>query len=62
MAPLPFFCQPSARLHPFDCTAVDAAGPFKTKVGRSEVKRWLLIFWCSTVGAVHFEMIDTMDT
>jgi hypothetical protein len=62
MAPLPFFCQPSARLHPFDFTAVDVAGPFKTKVGRSEVKRWLLIFWCITVEAVHFEMIDTMDT
>jgi hypothetical protein len=62
MAPLPFFRQPSARLHPFDFTAVDVAGPFKTKVGRSEVKRWLLIFWCSTVGAVHLEMIDTMDT
>jgi hypothetical protein len=62
MAPLTFFCQPSARLHPFDFTAVDIAGPFKTKVGRSEVKRWQLIFGCSTVGAVHFEMIDTMDT
>jgi hypothetical protein len=62
MAPLPFFCQPSARLHPFDFTAVGVAGPFKTKVGRSEVKRWLLIFRCSTVGAVNFEMIDTMDT
>jgi hypothetical protein len=62
MAPLPVFCQPSARLHPFDFTAVDVAGPFKTKVGRSEVKRWLLIFRCSTVGAVNFKMIDTMDT
>jgi hypothetical protein len=62
MAPLPFFRQPSARLHPFDFTAVDVAGPFKTKVGRSEVKRWLLIYRCSTVGAVHFKMIDTMDT
>jgi hypothetical protein len=62
MAPLLFFRQPSARLHPFNFTAVDVAGSFKTKVGRSEVKRWLLIFWCSTVGAVHFEMIDTMDT
>jgi hypothetical protein len=62
MAPLPFFCHPSARLHPFDFTPVDVAGPFKIKVGRSEVKHWLLIFWCSTVGSVHFKMIDTMDT
>jgi hypothetical protein len=59
---IPFFRQPSARLHPFDFTAVDVAGPFKTKVGRSEVKRWLMIFQCSTVGAVLFKMIETMET
>jgi hypothetical protein len=52
-APSPFFRQPSTRLHPFDVTAIDVAGPYQTKIGRSMVKRWLLIFRCSMVGAIH---------
>jgi hypothetical protein len=60
--PLPFFRQPSARLHPFNVTAIDIAGPYQIKIGRSMVKRWLLIFRCSTVGAIHCKMIDSMDT
>jgi hypothetical protein len=62
MAPLPFYRQPSARLHPFDHCAMDVAGPYKTKIGRSEVKRWLLILRCCTMNAVHCEMIASMDT
>jgi transposase InsO family protein len=31
-------------------------------VGRDKVKRWLLVIRCATIGAVHFEMMDTMDT
>lgn len=52
MAPLPYYRQPSARLHPFDHTAIDIAGPYETKIGRSMVKRWLLIFRFSMLGAV----------
>jgi hypothetical protein len=62
MAHLLFYRQPSARLHPFDYCAMDVAGPYKTKFGRSEVKRCLLILRCCTIGAVHCEMIDLMDT
>jgi hypothetical protein len=62
MAPLPFYRMPSARLHPFDHSAIDVAGHFQTKIGRSMVKRWLLVICCSTTGAVHLEMIDYMDT
>jgi hypothetical protein len=51
--PLPFFRQPLARLHPFDVMAIDIAGPYQIKIGRSMVKHWLLIFRCSTVGAIH---------
>jgi hypothetical protein len=58
LAPLPFYRMPSARLHPFDHSAIDVAGPFQTKGGRSMVKRWLLVIRCSTTGAVHLEMID----
>jgi hypothetical protein len=62
MAPLPFYRMPSARLHPFDHSVIDVGGPFQTKIGRSMVKRWLLVIRCSTTGSVHLEMIDYMDT
>jgi hypothetical protein len=62
MAPLPFYRQPYSRLHPFDVSAIDVAGPYYIKIGRSMVKRWLLVICCATVGAIHSEMIDLMDT
>jgi hypothetical protein len=62
MAPSHFYRQPSARLHLFDKTAVNVAGLFYIKVGRSDVKRWILILRCATIGAVHTEMHDFMDT
>jgi hypothetical protein len=62
MAPLPFYRMPSARLYQFDHSAIDVAGPFQTKISQSMVKRWLLVIRCSTTGAVHLEMIDSMDT
>jgi hypothetical protein len=61
MAPLPFYRQPSSRLHPFDVSAIDVAGPYDIKIGRSMVKHWLLVIRCATVGAIHCEMIDSMD-
>jgi hypothetical protein len=62
MAPLPFFRLPSLRLHPFDHCAIDVAGPFMiTHLGEKH-KRWMLVFRCSTVGAVYLEMFDSMDT
>jgi hypothetical protein len=33
MAPLPFYRQPSSRLHPFDVSAIDAASPYYSKIG-----------------------------
>jgi hypothetical protein len=62
MDPLPFFRLPSSLLHPFDHCAIDVAGPFMiTHLGKKH-KRWMLVFRCSTVGAVHLEMLDSMDT
>jgi hypothetical protein len=71
MAPLPFFRLPTARLHAFDHSAIDVAGPYdviKDKMEGEGVddklpgKRWVLVIRCATVVAVHLEMIDTMDT
>ena len=63
MAPLP-----NVRLRftfrPFDQTAVDFAGPFITIQGRGKkrLKRWLCVFTCLSVRAVHLEMAWGLDT
>jgi hypothetical protein len=33
----------SSRLHPFDVSAINVAGPYYIKIGRSMVKCWLLV-------------------
>jgi hypothetical protein len=62
MAPLPLYRQPSSRIHPFDMSAIDVAGPYYIKIERSMVKRWLLVICCATVWAIHCKMINSMDT
>jgi hypothetical protein len=62
LAPLLFYRMSSARLHPFDHSAIDVAGPFQTRGGRSMVRRWLFVIRGSTTGTVHIEIIDYVDT
>jgi len=67
MGPLPDFRVPNwgdSRVTPFSTTALDAAGPWSTPqgAGHSRAKRYLLIFRCAMYGAVHLEMMDSMDT
>ncbi|XP_055643771.1 uncharacterized protein LOC129779977 [Toxorhynchites rutilus septentrionalis] len=61
MAPLP-----SARLascvRPFTYTGLDFFGPLMVKVGRSSVKRWIALFTCLTVRAVHVEVAHSLST
>ena len=63
MAPLP-----KVRLRftyrAFDQCGVDYAGPFTTIQGRGrrQQKRWLCVFTCLSVRAVHLEMAWAMDT
>jgi hypothetical protein len=61
MAPLPEFRIPGdLRVAPFTTTAIDMAGPFRTKNkgrGKGRNKRWLLIFRCTLTQAIHCEML-----
>ncbi|KXJ69602.1 hypothetical protein RP20_CCG026464 [Aedes albopictus] len=61
MAPLP-----KVRLTPFvrafTFVGVDYFGPIEVKVGRSVVKRWVSLFTCLTVRAIHLEVTHSLST
>ena len=51
-----------AKEPPFTNVGVDCFGPFLTKSGRKQHKRYGCIFTCLTTRAIHLEVLDTMDT
>ena len=61
MAPLP-----PVRIEvgaPFEATGLDVFGPFGVKLGgRATHKRWVVIFTCLKVRAVHFEVLQDLST
>ncbi|XP_058828395.1 uncharacterized protein LOC131688239 [Topomyia yanbarensis] len=61
MAPLP-----EVRLTPhiraFSYTGVDYFGPIMVKQNRSLVKRWVALFTCLTIRAVHLEVVHSLST
>ncbi|XP_053686937.1 uncharacterized protein LOC128736478 [Sabethes cyaneus] len=61
MAPLP-----AARLasfeRPFSHIGVDYFGPVMVKVGRSLAKRWVALFTCLTIRAIHLEIAFSLST
>ena len=46
----------------FAATGIDYFGPKRSLRGRSEVKLWGVILRCSATKAVHFELVDSLDT
>ena len=65
MAPLPNFRIPNPKDCPrvFNTCGIDCAGPFLTKQGqrRSPEKRYMLLFTCTLIRAVHIEMLYHLD-
>ncbi|XP_055590700.1 uncharacterized protein LOC129742784 [Uranotaenia lowii] len=61
MAPLPV-ARLSSQVRPFSNVGLDYFGPLMVRVGRSNVKRWVALFTCLTVRAVHLEPVHSLTT
>ncbi|XP_055605098.1 uncharacterized protein LOC129753322 [Uranotaenia lowii] len=61
MAPLPE-ARLASYVRPFSFVGLDLFGPVLVKVGRSSVKRWIALFTCMTIRAVHVEVVYTLST
>ncbi|XP_053696636.1 uncharacterized protein LOC128743950 [Sabethes cyaneus] len=61
MAPLPAYrMQPFVR--PFTSVGLDYFGPVTVRAGRNQVKRWVALFTCLTIRAVHMEIVHSLST
>ena len=61
MADLPP-CRLQVDKPPFSCAGVNYLGPLPVKQGRSTVKRYVCVFTCMTMRAVHLEVAHSLDT
>ncbi|XP_062717003.1 uncharacterized protein LOC134292164 [Aedes albopictus] len=61
MAPLPEM-RLASFVRPFTFVGLDYFGPVLVKVGRSNAKRWVALFTCLTIRAVHLEVVHSLST
>ncbi|XP_055605028.1 uncharacterized protein LOC129753255 [Uranotaenia lowii] len=61
MAPLPE-ARLAAYTRPFSYTGLDLFGPILVKSGRQALKRWVALFTCLTIRAVHVEVVYSLST
>ncbi|XP_053691297.1 uncharacterized protein LOC128739822 [Sabethes cyaneus] len=61
MSPLPVDrVTPNRR--PFNSVGIDYLGPVEVVVGRRKEKRWVAVFTCLAVRAVHLEVVHSLTT
>lgn len=61
MAPLPEQ-RVTPFVKPFTFVGLDYFGPITVKVGRANVKRWVALFTCLTVRAIHLEVVHSLSS
>ncbi|XP_055633617.1 uncharacterized protein LOC129773964 [Toxorhynchites rutilus septentrionalis] len=61
MGPLPA-ARMGAFFRPFTFVGLDYFGPMTVRVGRSLVKRWVALFTCLSIRAVHLEVVHSLTT
>ncbi|XP_055614916.1 uncharacterized protein LOC129761228 [Toxorhynchites rutilus septentrionalis] len=61
MAPLPA-ARVTSFQRPFTNTGLDLFGPLLVKIGRSNTKRWIAVFTCLTIRAIHVEVVHSLST
>ncbi|XP_058816672.1 uncharacterized protein LOC131679946 [Topomyia yanbarensis] len=61
MAPLPA-ARLTAYVKPFTYVGLDYFGPIFIRAGRTNQKRWVALFTCLTVRAVHLEVVYSLTT
>ncbi|XP_058449314.1 uncharacterized protein LOC131429280 [Malaya genurostris] len=49
-------------VRPFTYVGLDYFGPVFAKVGRSQAKRWIALFTCLSIRAVHMEVVHSLST
>ncbi|XP_069993531.1 uncharacterized protein [Penaeus vannamei] len=52
----------TSNVPPFTHTRTDCFGPFLVKKGRSNLKRFGVIFTCLVTRAIHIEVVESMET
>ncbi|XP_055589064.1 uncharacterized protein LOC129741366 [Uranotaenia lowii] len=61
MGPLPRV-RLTPLVRPFTFTGIDYFGPYQIKIGRKAVKRWVVLFTCLTLRAIHLEVVASMSS
>ncbi|XP_062542310.1 uncharacterized protein LOC134210279 [Armigeres subalbatus] len=61
MAPLPTQ-RVTPYVRPFNSVGIDYLGPIEVTVGRRKEKRWVAIFTCLAVRAIHLEVVVSLST
>lgn len=61
MGPLPFD-RLEPNVEPFKYTGLDYFGPINVSIGRRTEKRWVALFTCLTIRAIHLELAHDLST